>query len=699
MTGFNIFDAYGARLRFFALAILSLLITAGIANADCTLQLHAYDFNGYALREATMRITSGDIVLLDDWTMTDGYYDMVDFRFEGDQLDMKIKVPKGEQDVFGTILISNDRSKPVFYKIISRTTDQQFQYNYNYDMSCSQTNETYISKYGYARPDLEPQCYDGYEDIYNGGCNSETQMFTEIQCGETVMGSVGKFRKGELEILDEDWYLFTLPYETEIQIGGFCESPLKIEIMDYEDCENIEVIDTLDNNLCYMQSKKILLSTGQHLIRVIPELPWGFSCDSGLEYALSIFWPGASSEPACSTEEESVCTEDFNDAVNDLCESAEDFVSNLVPSCINSGTTGYYIKDGNITADIDYFSFHIWEDQDISLMMESASPLTVGLFYGDCADHILLDSMTIPPLINNTFQFDLLQPGDYLLRIEPETDAGTSCGSKYKLLLDAGIHSNNCNNAGQIDTDGFYDTERKIKVEGDTTFANNFYTAAEYGCGDDLNTPETVHRLIVDERMTISVNLEAMEWEPRLVVTKEWPPVDCLYGEYDPATPMTVSIPGLTLKPNTSYFFFVEGTPGQYGHYEMEIRWIDPAAELLTVDLELNKDRFNAGDPVILTGYCENHTFRYINYSIALILEIEGEYWFYNNYGHWKNSMDDLPQEYISVEETEEWQFIDTIWPESSFFNISAEFTFFLFHEDDVAPYLESNIVTEEFIF
>ncbi|MCD4653497.1 hypothetical protein K8T06_06140 [bacterium] len=691
-------DGCGVTRHLLTLAVLTLLIATGIASGSCTLQVHGYDRDGNGWGESTVRITNGDIVLLEDWAMTDGYYDMVEFYFEGDQLDLELYLLRSEQTGYGDIIISNDLGKPLFhedlkYWIFSHTEE------YSYPMHCSQTNETLISRYGYAKPDLEPECYDGYEDIFNGGCNSTTQMFTEIQCGETILGSIGKFRKDDLIVLEEDWYLLTLPYETVIGISGFCESPLRIEVLEHDDCENIEVRLTMEQQLCDIHFWGVSLPAGQHAIRVMPELPWAFPCDSGLEYALSVSCFGGFSESSCSTEEEPECSMDFDEAVNDLCESAEDTVSNLIPSCINSGTTGYYMKDGSITADVDYFSFHIWEGQDIPLIVESMCPLTVALFYGDCADHTLLDSVSISPLISNTIQFDPLLPGDYLLRVETEVDSGVSCGSAYKLLLDAGIYGNNCNTADQLDPEDFYDTNRNIHTQGDTTFANNFYTAAEYGCSDNLDTPETVHQLIVDERMTISVTLEAEEWEPRLVVTRAWPPLDCLNSEYNPEDPMTASIPHLILEPDTPYFFFVEGAIGQCGHYALKIEWIDPVSNKLTVDLNLNKERYFTGDPVVLTGKCENHTLQNIAFNIALILEIEGTYWFYH-YGDWSSSMEMLPHYTLRKEGTVEWRFINSIWPESPFMNIPAMFTFFLLdYDSDSNPYLKSNIVTEEFIF
>jgi hypothetical protein len=60
----------------------------------------------------------------------------------------------------------------------------------------------------------EGPCYDGYNDTYNGGCNSLPPVFGAIDCGTTVCGLTGVYQhySGDDTLLyrDTDWYMFTL---------------------------------------------------------------------------------------------------------------------------------------------------------------------------------------------------------------------------------------------------------------------------------------------------------------------------------------------------------------------------------------------------------------------------------------------------------------------------------------------------------
>ena len=65
-------------------------------------------------------------------------------------------------------------------------------------------------------PEGEPDCYDEYDDQFNGGCNTfGTPAFSDIACGDTICGTAGTFLFtdpvfGLSEYRDTDWYRFTL---------------------------------------------------------------------------------------------------------------------------------------------------------------------------------------------------------------------------------------------------------------------------------------------------------------------------------------------------------------------------------------------------------------------------------------------------------------------------------------------------------
>jgi len=52
----------------------------------------------------------------------------------------------------------------------------------------------------------EPECYDEYEDTYNGGCNSDPEVFQTIISGNEIHGTSGHYMYQELYYRDTDWF-------------------------------------------------------------------------------------------------------------------------------------------------------------------------------------------------------------------------------------------------------------------------------------------------------------------------------------------------------------------------------------------------------------------------------------------------------------------------------------------------------------
>lgn len=59
----------------------------------------------------------------------------------------------------------------------------------------------------------EPRCADQYDDVFNGGCNSDPPVFTTLPCSnfiETVCGEYGGFLYNGMSYRDTDWYEITV---------------------------------------------------------------------------------------------------------------------------------------------------------------------------------------------------------------------------------------------------------------------------------------------------------------------------------------------------------------------------------------------------------------------------------------------------------------------------------------------------------
>ena len=89
----------------------------------------------------------------------------------------------------------------------------------------------------------EPDCYDGYDDDFNSGCNWEGEPpfpFSAISCGETVCGTSGThLDSGGFEVRDTDWYRLELTAEEYVTFTIEADFPAQILIIDAgdESCE------------------------------------------------------------------------------------------------------------------------------------------------------------------------------------------------------------------------------------------------------------------------------------------------------------------------------------------------------------------------------------------------------------------------------------------------------------------------------
>jgi len=84
-------------------------------------------------------------------------------------------------------------------------------------------------------PEGEPDCYDGYEDTYNLGCDddgSHGYPFTPIACGDIVCGTAGTYSGDEGATRDTDWYEFDLSATSEVTWSAIAEFEVQIILID-----------------------------------------------------------------------------------------------------------------------------------------------------------------------------------------------------------------------------------------------------------------------------------------------------------------------------------------------------------------------------------------------------------------------------------------------------------------------------------
>lgn len=95
----------------------------------------------------------------------------------------------------------------------------------------------------------EPDCYDGYNDTFDGGCNSTPPLFfwtpgTGQGQPFDVCGTSGTFLFDGYSYRDTDWYQLDVTQENEITFECRAEFPLQIFMIDGNSgCDNPQILD------------------------------------------------------------------------------------------------------------------------------------------------------------------------------------------------------------------------------------------------------------------------------------------------------------------------------------------------------------------------------------------------------------------------------------------------------------------------
>jgi hypothetical protein len=77
----------------------------------------------------------------------------------------------------------------------------------------------------------EPLCADEYIDTYNGGCNSNPNVFQAIACDEVICGEYGTFLVAGAPTRDTDWYAVTIAEPAELTWTVLGEAPTAAAVL------------------------------------------------------------------------------------------------------------------------------------------------------------------------------------------------------------------------------------------------------------------------------------------------------------------------------------------------------------------------------------------------------------------------------------------------------------------------------------
>jgi hypothetical protein len=138
-------------------------------------------------------------------------------------------------------------------------------------------------------PEGEPECYDGYDDMYNGGCNSFPEVFQSLtpSCEMiTICGTSGTFVTDGWSTRDTDWFEMIVEEESQIEVCCTAEFPLQLITLDGSGgCSGVE-IDYARVGCGDTACLTHLYLPGTYWIWVGPSVFEGYGC--GADYILTI---------------------------------------------------------------------------------------------------------------------------------------------------------------------------------------------------------------------------------------------------------------------------------------------------------------------------------------------------------------------------------------------------------------------------
>jgi hypothetical protein len=105
-----------------------------------------------------------------------------------------------------------------------------------------------------AIPESEPDCYENYEDTYNGGCNSDPFAFLVLQPSDdpiVICGTTGVYEYYTTVYRDTDWFELNLTESANICLAGDCEMSSYFFIIDGRNgCEDPAIVASSAVGMC-----------------------------------------------------------------------------------------------------------------------------------------------------------------------------------------------------------------------------------------------------------------------------------------------------------------------------------------------------------------------------------------------------------------------------------------------------------------
>jgi hypothetical protein len=138
-----------------------------------------------------------------------------------------------------------------------------------------------------ATPEGEPECYDGYDDLFNYGCCCHSPpLFSPLSPWETICGTSGTFVVQGSNYRDSDWFETIMEFPGVFQLSATSEFHVLIFLIDgNEGCENMTILANDAADPCDTASIDLAVDAGVYWPWIGPSVFTGVPC--GAQYSLT----------------------------------------------------------------------------------------------------------------------------------------------------------------------------------------------------------------------------------------------------------------------------------------------------------------------------------------------------------------------------------------------------------------------------
>lgn len=281
----------------------------------------------------------------------------------------------------------------------------------------------------------EPDCAANYVDAYNGGCNSTPNVFSFIQCGQTVAGRYGTFLNGASNFRDTDWYQFTITATSDVRWTAVGEAATRVFIMNGS-CPAVS-LGTTSAAACNPATVSLLgLAPGTYYAFVGTDAFTGVPCGSRYRATLQTSTcciPAI--EPGDIIENEPACGPAYVDVFNGGCNSTPPVFSSIGCGQSVAGEYGTFLNAaGGSTRDTDWYQFTLATASDVTWSAIGEARTRVFIINGTCPATIVATAVA-DSCAPATASVTALAAGTYYAFVATDAFTGVPCRSRYRATL------------------------------------------------------------------------------------------------------------------------------------------------------------------------------------------------------------------------------------------------------------------------